>query len=140
MNYYVNADELTPFFYGGVDSATFNLYLTDLGDLYNSFERDIEFVEVAGRDGDLLIDNKRKKSKEVTLTGFIDMEQNNVPMPTLAKAIEDWLQGEVKYKELIVENKTYNAICINQISIKEVMEQLGEIQIKFRIQPPKTKG
>lgn len=139
MNYYVNVDELTPFFYGGVDSATFNLYLTDLGDLYNSFERDIEFVEVAGRDGDLLIDNKRKKSKEVTLTGFIDMEQNNVPMPTLAKTIEEWLQGEVKYKELIVENKAYNAICINQISIKEVMEQLGEIQIKFRIQPPKTK-
>lgn len=140
MNYYVTADELTPFFYGGVDSATFNLYLTDLGDLYNSFERDIEFVEVAGRDGDLLIDNKRKKSKEVTFTGFIDMEQNEASMPILAQAIEDWLQGEVKYKELVIENKTYNAICINQISIKEVMEQLGEIQIKFRIQPPNKRG
>ena len=135
MDYYVDTNELTSFFYGGVNSATFNLYLTDLGNLYDSFERDIELIEVAGRDGDLLIDNKRKKSKEVAFTGFIDVEKSEMSMPMLAKAIEDWLQGEVKYKELIVENKTYSAICINQISIKEVMEQLGEIQIKFRIQP-----
>lgn len=135
MNYYVSKDELTSFVYGGIDSATFSLYLTDLGDLYNSHERDIEFVEVAGRDGDVLIDNKRRKSKDVTFTAFVNMEETNTSMSVLAEKIEDWLQGEVNYKDLIVENKSYKAICISQIGLSEVMDQLGEVQIKFKIQP-----
>lgn len=137
MNYYT--DNLLEFIYGGVASSTYFLYLTNIEGLYDSFERDIEFIEVQGRDGDLAIDNKRKKSKDITLEGFIDLDRisNSVEFSKVANDIEQWLQGEVKYKPLQIkgESKIYNAICINQIKISEVIEGLGEVMITFKIQP-----
>lgn len=137
MQYYADKNELISFVYGGVTSASFFLYATNVQGLYNSFERDVEFIEIPGRDGELAIDNKRKKAKEIKLECFIDLEEANKDLSTLAAEIEDWLQGSLSYKDLKINtsHKTFKAICVNSIEIAEVIQDLAEILITFRVQP-----
>lgn len=137
MQYFVNKEELIRFSFGGINSASFSIFATEVKGLYNSFERDVEFIEVPGRDGDLLIDNKRKKAKEIEITCYLDMEDIKGTMGELAEAVEDWLQGEVKYKTLEFSHyyKPLKAICTSSFDAEEVMENLGEFTIKFRVQP-----
>ena len=71
MQYFVNKEELIRFSFGGINSASFSIFATEVKGLYNSFERDVEFIEVPGRDGDLLIDNKRKKEYNTILPEMI---------------------------------------------------------------------
>lgn len=138
MQYFVNKEELIRFSFGGINSASFSIFATEVKGLYNSFERDVEFIEVPGRDGDLLIDNKRKKSKEIEVTCYMDLDlETEKDIGYLANEVVEWLQGEVKYKTLTFSNyyKPLQAICINQINIDEIIEDLGEFIIKFRVQP-----
>ena len=138
MQYFVNKEELIRFSFGGINSASFSIFATDVKGLYNSFERDVEFIEVPGRDGDLLIDNTRKKSKGIEVICYLDMEDIRGTMGELAEAVEDWLQGEVKYKTLEFSHyhKALKAICKSNFEAEEVIENLGEFTIKFRVQPP----
>ena len=46
--------------YGGVNSADYGIYITGEA-VYNAPERDVEFVEVPGRNGALTLDNERYK-------------------------------------------------------------------------------
>lgn len=137
MQYFVKENELNTFNYGGVSSASFFLYLNNTNGLYDSFERDVEFKEIKGRDGDLVIDNKRKKSKTISLECFIDLEKATKDLDTLSEEIENWIHGTVDYKELSFSNskKTFKAICSNQINISEALKNLAIVQIRFKVQP-----
>ena len=92
MQYFVKEKDLITFEYGGVSSAFYHLYVVKQNGLYDSFQRDLEFIEVKGRDGDLVIDNKRRRSKTISLECFIDLEKSELPLETLAENIEEWLQ------------------------------------------------
>lgn len=137
MQYYINDNELIDFNYGEISSTSFFLYVTNIQGLNDSFERDIEFLEIKGRDGELPIDNQRRKSKDIILEAFIDLESSTTNLEILATEIENWLQADIAYKDLIFSNsnKVHKAICINKISISEIIEDLAEVQIKFKIQP-----
>ena len=137
MQYYVNENELMNFTYNGVSSTSFFMVIEEIEGLLDTFERDIELIEIKGRDGELVIDNQRKKSKNITITGHIDVEKSNKRIDTLAKDIENWLQEEVSYKTLIFKNHKfkYEALCFNQIKLSEVIEDLCEFEIIFRVTP-----
>ena len=77
MQYYVNENELMNFTYNGVSSTSFFMVIEEIEGLLDTFERDIELIEIKGRDGELVIDNQRKKSKNITITGQIDVEKSN---------------------------------------------------------------
>lgn len=53
------------FFFGGIRSLDYGIYLTGI-EIGGTPERDVSFVSVAGRNGDLLIDNKRWKNIDIT--------------------------------------------------------------------------
>ena len=86
----------------------------------------------------MIIDNKRRKAKDVEVTCYLDIEDIQGTMGELAEAVEDWLQGEVKYKTLEFSHyhKPLKAICKSNFEAEEVIENLGEFTIKFRVQPP----
>lgn len=137
MNYFVNEDELISFMYRGTSSAFFSLYVLEVQNLHNAFERDIEFIEVPGRDGDLIIDNLRKKSKEITIEAFIDLDEAYTSSFTeLCEDIERWLQGTVGVSTLNFSDspRNYKAICTG-VEITETIEGLGEVNVTFLIQP-----
>lgn len=137
MQYYVNDDELMYFNYNGVSSTSFFMIIEEVEGLLDTFERDIELVEIQGRDGELIIDNQRKKSKDITITGHIDVEKSTKTLDVLANEIENWLQGVVSYKPLIFKDHKYKyeALCFNQINLSEIIEDLCEFKIIFRVTP-----
>lgn len=59
--------------FGGVNTADYGIYLTGTG-TFSAPERDVEYVGVPGRNGDLLIDNGRWKNIEVTYPANIPRE------------------------------------------------------------------
>ena len=131
MQYYVDKNSLDYFVYGGTSSASFNFIITE-NDHLNSFENDFELIEIPGRSGDLVIDNKRKKNKEINIEAYADIEGLG-DAHTVAKNIKQWLQGEVKYKALSFSNDSteYEAIVKGPIEIVEEVEGLLNINFKF---------
>ena len=131
MQYYVDKNSLDYFVYGGTSSASFNFIITE-NDHLNSFENDFELIEIPGRSGDLVIDNKRKKNKEINIEAYADIEELG-DAHTVAKNIKQWLQGEVKYKTLTFSNDLteYEAIVKGPIEIVEEVEGLLNINFKF---------
>ena len=131
MQYYVDKNSLDYFVYGGTSSASFNFIITE-NDNLNSFENDFELIEIPGRSGDLVIDNKRKKNKEINIEAYADIEGLG-DAKTVSKNIKQWLQGEVKYKDLTFSNDLteYKAIVKGPIEIVEEIEGLLNINFKF---------
>ena len=131
MIYYVDKDKLEYFTFGGTSSASFNFIIVE-NDNLNSFENDFELIEIPGRNGDLVIDNKRKKNKEINIEAYADIEELG-DAHTVAKNIKQWLQGEVKYKTLTFSNDLteYEAIVKGAIEIVEEVEGLLNINFKF---------
>ena len=131
MQYYVDKNSLDYFVYGGTSSASFNFIITE-NDNLNSFENDFELIEIPGRSGDLVIDNKRKKNKEINIEAYADIEGLG-DAKTVSKNIKQWLQGEVKYKDLTFSNDLteYKAIVKGPIEIVEEVEGLLNINFKF---------
>lgn len=56
--------------FGGIDSSDYNVFISGT-DTFSAPERDVEYVSVAGRNGDLTIDNGRWKNITVTYPAFI---------------------------------------------------------------------
>ena len=131
MIYYVDKNSLEHFTFGGTSSASFNFIIVK-NDNLNSFENDFELIEIPGRSGDLVIDNKRKKNKEINIEAYADIEELG-DAHTVAKNIKQWLQGEVKYKTLTFSNDLteYEAIVKGPIEIVEEVEGLLNINFKF---------
>ena len=131
MQYYVDKNSLDYFVYGGTSSASFNFIITE-NDHLNGFENDFELIEIPGRSGDLLINNNRKKYKEINIEAYADIEELG-DAHTVAKNIKQWLQGEVKYKDLTFSNDLteFKAIVKGPIEIVEEVEGLFNINFKF---------
>ena len=131
MQYYVDKNSLDYFVYGGTSSASFNFMIIE-NDNLNGFENDFELIEIPGRSGDLLINNNRKKNKEINIEAYADIEELG-NAKTVVKNIKQWLQGEVKYKDLTFSNDLteYKAIVKGPIEIVEEIEGLLNINFKF---------
>ena len=131
MQYYVDKNELESFTYGAISSTSFNFIIVS-NDNLNGFENDFELVEIPGRTGNLIIDNQRKKNKEINIEAYADIEEFG-EASLVSKAIRNWLQGEVKYKPLIFSNDytKYEAIVLGNVEIVEEIENLLNIKFKF---------
>ena len=131
MQYYVDKNSLDYFVYGGTSSASFNFMIVE-NDNLNGFENDFELIEIPGRSGDLLINNNRKKNKEINIEAYVDLDRLG-DAKTVSKNIKQWLQGEVKYKTLTFSNDLieYKAIVKGPIEIVEEVEGLLNINFKF---------
>lgn len=93
--------------------------------------RDFELISVPGRDGDLIIDNGKKKNSEIRLLCKLDVRKNK-NFTEVCMAIEKWLQGETVYKDLIFsDGYRFKAICINQINIEKKSKYYGTVEIFF---------
>lgn len=131
MDYYVNKDELQYFIFNGISSADFGIIITNTNQL-SSPERNIDIVEVDGRNEVLVIDKGNYKPFELKLECSIDSE--NTDINELARNIKRWLQSDFSYKKLILSDDDeyyYEAICANKLDIEEVIIELGEFQVTF---------
>ena len=56
--------------FGGIDSADYNVWISG-SDAFSAPERDVEYVSVPGRNGDLVIDNGKWNNIRITYPAFI---------------------------------------------------------------------
>ena len=132
MIYYIDKNKLEHFTFGGTSSASFNFIIVE-NDNLKGFENDFELISVPGRNGDLIVDNQRKKNKEINIVAYVDLDDLNKDAKTTAKEIKAWLQSEVKYKDLIFSDDLtqYQAIVLGNVEIIEEIEGLLNVSFKF---------
>ena len=135
MQYYVEKSELEIFYFNNVSNTNFGLIVEEIEGLYDSFERDVEFIEVTGRDGELIVNNNRVKSNDLIIKGYIDSSSSDFTMTQLKEGMEKWLHSSMTYQKLefIKEAIGLKALCY-KFTMKEIMEDLCEIEISFRVQ------
>lgn len=129
MKWYKDITELKSFVYGAISSTSFNFVFE--ADNLNPFEKDFELKEIPGRNGDLIIDNKRQKNKIITVKGNVD--GNGVEAKIIAKRLSDWLCKDIAYKSLTFSDDftSYQAIVLPGVRIIEDLKGILDVEFKF---------
>jgi predicted phage tail component-like protein len=123
------------FTFNGVSSLTHGLRVTK-DYIITSTGNDVEVIAVPGRDGELIVSNKRLKSKPIELPCTI---KSNKPLSEVAVDISNWLLVD-GYQDLTLSwdpEFVYKASYIETFEIATIMKQFGTIKLNFLAQPVK---
>lgn len=128
MKWYKDITELKSFVYGAISSTSFK-YAFEADNL-SPFEKDFELKEIPGRNGDLIIDNKRQKNKIITVKGSVDCD--GIEARIVSKKLKDWLCKDIAYKPLTFSDDLtkYEAIVFG-VKIVEGLRGLLDVEFKF---------
>lgn len=122
--------------FDGKNLADWGLHLSGTG-VFNSPERDIDTVEVPGRDGDLSFDNGRFKNVSITYTGSI-IGDDEYDFIRKMQSLRSYVSSRIGYKRL---EDTYHpeefrlAQFTEGFDVDEVMLQGGEFDLEFDCKP-----
>lgn len=123
------------FQFGGRCSSEFGIKIKKWNYL-NSPEKNIEEIEVPGRNGSLFIDNKTYKNRIIDIECFIDLRGKN--KSEMACKLSEWLLHDKNYKELRFSDNqdyVYEAICINKLDFEEIIDDYFEFILSFSAKP-----
>lgn len=123
--------------FGGVDSSEYGIYITGEA-VYNSPERDVEFVEVPGRNGAIAIDKGRYKNITVTY-----------PAGTFGKSQSEFSEALSEFRNAILSQVGYQkledtyhpeeyrlAVYVAGLEVSPVAYgQAGEFELIFECKP-----
>ena len=116
------------FAYNNINSRAVGLLVVD-SDHTRGFQKDLEFVKVPGRTGDLIIDNKTFSNKVITTNCKI---KYRYPVVELVKTLENWLQSDSNYKKLEYSDEiTVDAVCYEALEVIKIAEGFYSVGIKF---------
>ena len=126
----------------GLDSRDFNL-LIRTKDTYKRAERDISFISVPGRSGDIVIDDGKYPNVEIEYgmrlisTQYPELSENE----NFFYSFEDvnrWLVSDGNYYSLIdsYDNMYYRKAClIKGLEVEQPHHSIGDFSIKFNCKP-----
>lgn len=100
-------------------------------------ERDIEFVQVYGKHGELAFDNGRYKSLTKEFRCRL-VTKNGKTLDNALSEISTWLCQNRGYKKLIFSGESdyyYRAMYYEALPIKEILRVYGEVKIRFKCEP-----
>lgn len=123
------------FIYDGNSSKDFNIVVTKVIGRHDTPERDIESVEIPGKDGSLHNDNGSYKDKKIEIECYIKDEVSKY-----SRLINSWLYNKFEIKELWFDDEPdifYEGLCINKISFSETFKYFNECKITFECKPHK---
>ena len=125
------------FTYKGKNSHDMGLQID--GNLeFSSPCRDVNLVSVAGRNGDLVMDNGRFEA--ITKTINCRLKTTDESVEQLTNRIHNWLLTDVGYHDFLWSGDpefTYRAMVENGVRTQRVLSKLARIALKFRIHPIK---
>lgn len=123
--------------FGGVNSADYGIYIGGEG-TFNAPVRDVEMVEVPGRNGNLIIDNGRFENIEVKYTA-INQEPNLATFRTTLAAFRNALASQKGYQRLM---DTFHPDEFRMATLKDGIEinpidynTASEFEIVFNCKP-----
>ena len=121
--------------FGSLDSSTIGLYINGAG-AYNSPEKDLEYVSIPGRSGDLIYNNNRFSNIEVTYPACFMLDNFDENFQTLKK----YLYTRKGYEKL---EDDYNpgffrmASIAQEIDVSKIdwVNNAGSFDLKFNCKP-----
>lgn len=124
------------FTYAGISSQRFGLrILNSLS--FPSPTYDYEFLQIAGRDGDLLYYKDRMEDFDFVIPCKIRL-QDVRDIATVARDIQGWLSPERGYKRLEISAMPHHflkAVHIESINIEEQLRNYGTVEFRFKCHP-----
>lgn len=130
-------EKIGPFFiWGGKSSSDYHITL-QTADLFTGAERDIDKIEVPGRDGDLIVDNGRYKNVKLALPcTFASRFQGDA---LYARKIKGWLlshPGEYLRMETSEDPDYFRMAAFSgPLEIESIAEGFGDFEIEFDCKP-----
>ena len=123
--------------FGGVDSSEYGIYITGEA-VYNAPERDVEFIEVPGRNGSIAMDKGRYNNISVTY-----------PAGTFGKTQEDFRNALSEFRNAILSQVGYQrledsyhpeeyrlGVYASGLEVSAVGQgQAGEFELTFECKP-----
>lgn len=129
--------EKLPFFYFKEHSSLdFGLYIKEKG-VHKGAQRDLTYIPVAGRDGDVIIDNGSFKNVSIPYKLEL-LNDTQYSFSEIAHLIRNWLLSEPGYFELW---DTYDperfrlASFDGEVNIEQELRQYGQLDITFNCKP-----
>lgn len=123
---------MNEFIFAGKRSGDYGIYITE-GKVFNAPERDVETIEIPGRNGNLSIDKGRFKNIPVSYPCFIQKKF------ILASAtLRNWLAAEAGYQRL---EDTYNkdtyrlAQFVSRLDFEQNYLRNSKVTIEFDCKP-----
>ena len=113
-------------------SRDFGLYVTGVNP-YSAPERDVEIIQIPGRNGDLILDNGRYSNINVIYTVFVRNRLNEK-----MRAIRPWLMSTPNYQRL---EDTYDpdyyrlASYRGPFDVEHTLHQFGQCDLTFNCKP-----
>ena len=131
------------FEYDGEDSRDYGLYILQKQP-YNAPQRDISFISVAGRDGDLIIDNGRYKNVDISLKLRLFAKRltsdENGDFLNAYKRVLDWLQPNTDYKVLAdsYDLEYYRkAVIKSALTVNRLHADVADLSLSMSCKPYK---
>lgn len=129
-----------PYFcYNGVSSLEKRAVIAKGGkNSYDGVARDIELVEIPGRDGALIIDSGRRPNQKVEYSLILLANTYDDEMAFIAQGLREWLLSDVGYHELW---DTYDpryfryAAYSGGVKIDQDIPSLGTTKVTFTCKP-----
>ena len=128
------------FEYNGEDSRNYNLYIKNKQS-YNKPERDISFISVPGRNGDLILDNGGYRNLDITyevrlIVGNIYQDEKDIEH-SLNK-VTNWLMPTNNYYILTDSYvpSYYRKACLKSIiQVTQLYKDIIDFEINFTCKP-----
>lgn len=124
------------FTFDGESSADYDVYLTGVG-VFDSPERDVEMIEILGRNGNFALDRGRFRNVSVKYKiGMYDLNEAN--FATKVSAFRNWLCSKVGYVRLSDDynpNEYRMAVYASGFELKHEFLIAGEAEITFDCKP-----
>ena len=126
------------FTYKGKSSK--DMHLRVLNDVtFTSPTRDVNVIQVPGRDGDIVMDNGRYSSVTRTIPCRLEVPEG-IHVEQLKSDINNWLIDDGRFHEFSWENDPnfkYLARVEGDVSSRRMLSRLGRTAIDFRMHPIK---
>ena len=124
--------------FGGVDSSDYGIYISGEG-VYNAPERNVEFVKVPGRNGDIAIDQGRYENIKVTYPAMVledDQEHFREKLSEFRNAILSQ-KGYQRLEDSYHPDEFRMGVYHDGLEVSEIltMAQGGNFELKFNCKP-----
>lgn len=117
------------FTFNGVSSETFNILIEE-HNIYTKGQKRIEFIEVPGRTGNLIIYDNSRRNIDLILTCHIEVEIED--KVALLNQLDNWLNGHEGYKDLVFSNGlTFKAVFTGELSLPTTEEFYTDFELQF---------
>ncbi|MDG6113744.1 phage tail protein [Lactococcus formosensis] len=115
----------------GISSEEFNMTL--LSDIkFESVERDVEIIEIPGRDGAVVVDNKRNKNVPLTLEFQMKLTSEFMNIENQIKAVLSWLSNLYSFKSFSWVGES-DYIFLAKVNAKATFDRTNQIYARLSI-------